>query len=305
MNIFRLSTCSAALALAAMISAGCERNNPAQAPSRPLATDAFKDPDMDDIDKVNQMFPTSGQRIILKADFDYMMKQAPILDIKDPKFDRKSAEFWHETVAKLFLVGNDMTSSGFKDALNASDESRASDAASDEDVVKAFRARLATLQRLPENSKIDTFEKRFICRYMQDNFDIVLASAYTRSIFKSVGVTLDGINVNDPQTYRGILDKLSALPIQTRTDMLHQVREHEQKIRLIIYAPAPGPDDIIIRDDIWIFLSGTAEYLEHRCQPASASATCSDGTIKASIDRCRLFYSLKYGYEPHTLTLTY
>lgn len=187
-------------------------------------------------------------------DFDAEMQKRPVADVSDPKFSESKARAWHKNTARLFSGALDKTSEQFQ--TKCIDLMRTLNQADKKDSEKAILSMLEQSKALPEGGLIDTFAKKFLVQYMGDNVTLYKAMAAAADFLKKIGceeqVDVNGLTDIDkislPRT------NLLAVSAESRRETLKILREHESKIRLIIFDPGINNIDIIGRRTCWRML---------------------------------------------------
>lgn len=108
--------------------------------------------------------PHPGFGIAISADFDAMMRQAPVRDPAAPGFHEGNAYFWFEQLLKLFHVGLDLASPEFKNLLTGFSELQK--AKTDEAMRVGVKRVIQRISDFEPVTRHDEFAKRVVLAHL-------------------------------------------------------------------------------------------------------------------------------------------
>ncbi len=204
-------------------------------------------------------FPAEGSRIKISGNFDFMMREAPVLDPEDPGFHEGNACEWHKQMAGMFMVSSMIASPDFtqlmKDLASATTSQiaignllekmiKSNSVTSDQAHITLNNAR-TILQRIRDfepKTNGDKFLKPFLVKHLSDQIRIATIILAMRE--------------------KTTLVKGNRLPEQLK-DLASLMRKWADEVKLLIFQPSMSPDCVKMRKALWIALNKQAARIEY------------------------------------------
>ncbi|NOY48041.1 MAG: hypothetical protein GXO84_07590 [Chlorobi bacterium] len=172
--------------------------------------------------------PDEGFSIAISGDFNAMMGQKPILDPEKASFHEGNAFFWHETMAKLFIVNLSETSKEFKHLIGALDALNRID--TDTPPIEKMRQLKDRFKNFKSENRHDKFCRSFIEAHLRDLIQI-------SEIYIKVNEICQRLSKNPP--YKEIQSSL------TKTSY------YVNKTKGIIFSLSPTPSNPLRTKAVW------------------------------------------------------
>lgn len=196
-----------------------------------------------------------------ETDFNTMMKQAPILDIKDPKFSKKSADSWNEKMFNKFSADMQKSSPDFQASLlNFFNNIQG---AKPEDPASSFIADAKKIEAWVAKTEPEIFVKEYLAFWMKTNSNMAIAMVYADKVLRTLGIESDSlIEGKKLKKFSIPKDQLLKQTPEWRKEKAAAIREFEVTARSTIYLPVMVRKEILVRTIVWEFLDTTAKQLE-------------------------------------------
>ena len=198
----------------------------------------------------------NGNMILAVMDFDLMMRQAPVLDLRDPKFDREDAELWSVVFHEIFSTACREISAPFGEQFTAISEKVF--ALGQDEAPKHFREFAPLVEKIAPQNQADIFVKAYVLRNFADAGPVMEGAKYLETL------TMNFVRPFKMKEYSKMESfSLSRLDLwmmnkDKRIEAAAKMREYERQFRLVIYNPATSENEYVKRRREWAIFDSVA-----------------------------------------------
>jgi hypothetical protein len=203
----------------------------------------------------------NGNFMFLSADFDLMMKQAPIIDLRDKNFIEEDAVLYARTMRELFAQGCQSISLNFGMQFLGFAKKIAD--YGENEAPKHFKELLPEVKGFEAMNPADKFVKAYFIQNLEDGAPIMEGALYLEGLTAKFSKPFKANEYSKMTSYVMTAKDLKKLAPFERAEAAKRMREYETKFRLVIYHPASSEDEFVKRRREWSIFDSVASQFEN------------------------------------------